>query len=100
MIVDDTLRTSPRVEYILMQNYLAFVNATNLKDLPGAAQKINHWVSEITENRINDLVTESSLVDTVLMFLNALHFQGKIYSKKNDKFLKTGFQEDGKFHSK
>jgi len=77
LIVDEKLNTSPRVEHILFNNYFATTNHTDLKDVVGATKKINNWVAQITHNRIQELVSESSIADSVIMFLNVLHFEGR-----------------------
>lgn len=41
-----------------------------------SAQKINEWVSEVTNGHIKDLVTEESVSQSVLLMLNAIYFKG------------------------
>lgn len=57
---------------------MASVNKTNLNDPVGTSNRVNNWVSELTDNRIRNLVSPDNFVDTVITLLNALYFDGKV----------------------
>lgn len=76
VVVSDKLKTSQRLEAILLSDYIASVNHTNLQDVPGTTNKINEWVAELTNNRIPSLVTQETVANTVILLLNALSFEG------------------------
>ena len=56
------------------QAFNAEIATLNLQD-PGAADRINHWVSEHTDGKIEDMVEGPIDEDTILFLLNAVYFK-------------------------
>jgi serine protease inhibitor len=55
---------------------LADVNNLDFGDARGSAKTINDWVSQTTNGRIKDLITEESVSNSVILLINALYFEG------------------------
>lgn len=57
--------------------YLARIEALDYINNPSyAADRINGWAAEHTENKIKKVVSESDLIDALLVLTNAIYFKG------------------------
>lgn len=58
--------------------YRAVARSIDLRDTEAAREEINEWVDDATEGRIEALLEEGlPTADTVLMLVNAIHFEGR-----------------------
>lgn len=61
---------------LLEYHYKAGFENLNFNDGRAAAKHINDWISYATEDRVNDLVTEGAVSQSVILMINALYFDG------------------------
>jgi len=62
---------------IVKKYYLAMIEALDYANNPSyAADRINEWAAEYTENKIKEVVSESDLIDALLVLTNAIYFKG------------------------
>jgi serpin B len=74
--IDESYRNS--VEY----KYLADFKQTDFTNLDLAVSKINGWVSEKTNRRINEIVSSANInLDTKMLISNAVYFKGEWLNK-------------------
>lgn len=67
----------PKYKEILRQSFLANIEPTNFKRTQDAAKQINRWVSQVTKNRIPDLISPDLISPRTQMVLaNAIYFKG------------------------
>ncbi|KAG7309163.1 hypothetical protein JYU34_005084 [Plutella xylostella] len=74
--VDNTAKTRQRFAAIAEQFYNTELQNIDLSKPGPAAKDINAWVSEKTQGRISQLVTEADLASAVVLILNTLYFRG------------------------
>lgn len=77
VLVTDKLITSQKLGAIFESTYNAQVESVNFDDADGVTNQINSWVSDLTNSRIRNFVNKADVVDTVVMLLNAVFFEGK-----------------------
>lgn len=76
VVINDKLQTKQNIRQTLEGDYRAWINDANMSDVKFVTDEINDYVSNLTRERINDLVTPSIVADTVIMILNAIYFDG------------------------
>ncbi|MDR1380545.1 MAG: hypothetical protein LBJ47_03595, partial [Tannerella sp.] len=64
---------------------------------PGAADIINKWCADNTNNKITEIVNDSSVEDLVVALINAIYFKG---SWATGYAFEEGFTRKGNFHAK
>ena len=80
---------------VLAENYGAGLRVLDFEDAPEASRvTINDWVSEQTEDRIEDLIPQGVINEwTLLVLTNAIYFNGAW-----DNPFEPGLTADGTFH--
>lgn len=73
---DDFIQPKQRYMAILERYYYTDVKTEAFKDGPGVSNTINRWVSNITDNHINNLVKTSDIENSVMIMVNAIYFKG------------------------
>jgi serine protease inhibitor len=58
-------------------NYGAYLDSVDFTDKWAAAQKINQYVKNSTNNRIRQIINQEDLNDAQLMLLSAIYFRGQ-----------------------
>jgi serine protease inhibitor len=77
----------------LTENYYNASTYSEDFNTPGAADKINNWVSEATEGKITKIVDSAALKNAVMYLVNAIYFKGQW----KDKFKAENTTEDDFF---
>ncbi|XP_061179124.1 serpin B8-like [Saccostrea echinata] len=96
---DCTLKTANRIyqsmrfkpEESFLQNcnkhFKASVESVNFSQSAATSKKINSWVNQQTENKIQDLIPASALNElTFMVLVNAIYFKGNWNSKFESKY--------------
>lgn len=76
IFVDKDVNVNQRFSSIAEHNYLADVEELDFADSTKSVQAINNWVKSATNGHIRDLVSDSSVANSVILLINALYFEG------------------------
>lgn len=78
---------------VIAENYDAGVHTIDFEGDPeGSRQKINLWVEDQTNSKINDLLPQGSISkDTSVVLTNAIYFKASWYYKFNEKETAPGY---------
>jgi serine protease inhibitor len=79
-------------QYLAENYYNASINPADF-DSSDTVNKINDWVSKVTEGKIKNIASPSSLKDEVMYLVNAIYFKGQW----KDKFKQENTGEDDFF---
>ena len=97
--IDKSFEVKKKYEKLVRLKYFSEINGMNFANNPEDSRiKINDWVSENTENRINNLIPKGLITEqTRLVLTNAIYFLAnwknqfkKRYTKKTDFNLSSG----------
>lgn len=75
--VDKDVSLNQKFTATAEHDYWARSQNLNFNDGRSAAEAINKFVRNATENHITDLVSEDSVTNSVILLINALYFNGK-----------------------
>lgn len=76
LYIDSNVSTRQRYAAIIKTFYETDLINTNLSDSHHAAQMINNWVRNVTENNIEKIIEdEKKLEDSVMLVMNAIYFK-------------------------
>ncbi|KAK6758052.1 hypothetical protein RB195_015706 [Necator americanus] len=78
----------------ITRNYEAKVEALDFGSAELTAQKINNFVSDVTEGKIKDVITEDTVKDTFSLMINAIYFTAKWWNAFD-----RSSSRNGTFHS-
>lgn len=76
IFVDNIVSPTQRYRAIAEADYNTSVTKVDFKVPNEAANQINRWVSDSTNGHIKDLVTAEAVQRSVMIFINAIYFQG------------------------
>ncbi|XP_059622138.1 serine protease inhibitor 2-like [Phlebotomus argentipes] len=74
--VDQFITPRQRYAAILEKHYYTELKQEDFSKARETAEKINSWVSNVTDDHIKDLVKEDDIQHSVMLLLNAVYFRG------------------------
>uniref|UniRef100_A0A0A1X300 Neuroserpin n=1 Tax=Zeugodacus cucurbitae TaxID=28588 RepID=A0A0A1X300_ZEUCU len=77
LYTDKTVEALPSYAALLKSAYQTPVESLDFDDGVVAAEKINTWISRVTEGRLSQLVTDEGVTNSVMLLVNAIYFNGK-----------------------
>lgn len=77
LYADKSVQTLPRYVALLKSAYQTPVESLDFDDGVAAAEKINTWIARVTEGRLQQLVADESVTNSVMLLVNAIYFNGK-----------------------
>lgn len=76
VLVTDRLVTNQKIGAIFEHDYNAQMQKVNFNNVAQVTRDINSWVSELTQGNIANFLKQSDVVDSVVMLLNVVYFEG------------------------
>lgn len=74
--MDKDTKTRKRYEDIAKKYYDTSIENVDFSRQAEVAAQINNWCANVTDNNIQNFITEDALADVIVMMLNAVYFKG------------------------
>ncbi|XP_053959374.1 serine protease inhibitor 27A-like [Anastrepha ludens] len=76
LYTDSSIKPLPAFVELLKSAYETPIEELNFADGVASAAKINAWIARATEGRLQQLVTEEGVANSVMLLVNAIYFNG------------------------
>ncbi|XP_017465290.1 PREDICTED: leukocyte elastase inhibitor-like [Rhagoletis zephyria] len=76
LYTDASIKPLPAYEELLKSAYETPIEQLEFADGVAAAEQINSWIARATEGRLQQLVTEEGVANSVMLLVNAIYFNG------------------------
>ncbi|XP_017858631.1 PREDICTED: serpin B3 [Drosophila arizonae] len=76
LFTDNFIETQQKYTATLKHFYDGDIEALDFGNAPAAAYAINEWASNVTDGRLNNLVTPETVQECVMLLTNVIYFKG------------------------